>query len=48
MTDLSRSKQYAHWLYNLITDGDGDPEDAFNMMRKDGFIDENDEWKYDG
>lgn len=39
-----RAKQYAYALYRLIGDGDGDPEDIYNMMVKDRFVDGYQEW----
>lgn len=36
-----------HQLYELVTDGDGDMEGAFEIMRKHGFIDFNSEWVYE-
>ncbi len=37
---------YAHLLYRLITDGDDFLDVTFKSLRKDGFVDENDEWIY--
>jgi len=41
-----RSMLYAYMLYQLVADGDGDPEDFFKAMREDQFIDKDDEWDY--
>jgi hypothetical protein len=41
------SEYFAHQLYCLVTDGDLDMDDCFNLMRQCGYIDSNDEWIYE-
>ena len=41
---MSRTKQYAYSLYRLISDGDGDAEELYNMMVKDHFVNVHQEW----
>ena len=43
----NRAKEYAYMLWRLVADGDGEVEDMFGNMEKDGFVDSDGEWEYE-